>query len=256
MRELALFAGIGGGILGSKLLGWSTRCAVEINPYCREVLLARQRDGYLPSFPIWDDVRNFDGRPWRNEIDVISGGFSCRDSAGISGSSTILWGSFARIVDEIWPDFVVIESSQDLRVRGLVTILQDLADMGYNARWGVLGAAHVGAPHFRQRMWVTAHSNNAGKRMARISSTPKFSKKERNATDADSIALRWKYWRSFGKEGKEKAVSGKFTWWPSSVFKGVHDGTSHRMDRFKSTGNAQVPAVAALAWKILAEGAR
>ena len=62
MNELALFAGAGGGILGGHLLGWRTVCAVEIDPYCRRVLLARQRDGILPLFPIWDDVRTFDGR--------------------------------------------------------------------------------------------------------------------------------------------------------------------------------------------------
>lgn len=56
MRELALFAGAGGGILGGKLLGWRTVCAVEIDTYCRSVLLARQRDGMLDPFPIWDDV--------------------------------------------------------------------------------------------------------------------------------------------------------------------------------------------------------
>lgn len=56
MNELALFAGAGGGILGGKLLGWRTRCAVEIDAFARSVLLARQRDGMLDPFPIWDDV--------------------------------------------------------------------------------------------------------------------------------------------------------------------------------------------------------
>ena len=41
MRELALFAGSGGGILGGHLLGWRTVCAVELDAYCRSVLLAR-----------------------------------------------------------------------------------------------------------------------------------------------------------------------------------------------------------------------
>jgi site-specific DNA-cytosine methylase len=56
MRELALFAGAGGGILGGQLLGWRTVCAVEIDPFCREVLRARQVDGCLPWFPIFEDV--------------------------------------------------------------------------------------------------------------------------------------------------------------------------------------------------------
>lgn len=51
LRELALFAGAGGGILGGKLLGWRTVCAVEINPYAASVLVARQNDGILPPFP-------------------------------------------------------------------------------------------------------------------------------------------------------------------------------------------------------------
>ena len=79
LRELALFAGAGGGILGGILLGWRTVCAVEIDAYCRHVLLARQRDGILDRFPIWDDVCTFDGRPWRGSVDVISGGFPCQD---------------------------------------------------------------------------------------------------------------------------------------------------------------------------------
>ena len=33
LRELALFAGAGGGILGGKLLGWRTVCGVERDAY-------------------------------------------------------------------------------------------------------------------------------------------------------------------------------------------------------------------------------
>jgi DNA (cytosine-5)-methyltransferase 1 len=86
MREMALFEGAGGGILGGTILGWRTACAVEIDPYARRVLLARQADGCLEPFPIWDDVTTFDGRPWRGRVDVVSGGFPCQDiSAGGKG---------------------------------------------------------------------------------------------------------------------------------------------------------------------------
>jgi hypothetical protein len=40
-------------------------------------LCARQNDGLLPTFPIWDDVQTFDGKPWRGIVDVVSGGFPC-----------------------------------------------------------------------------------------------------------------------------------------------------------------------------------
>lgn len=51
MNELALFAGAGGGILGSELLGFRTVCAVELEPYPASVLLARQNDGLLRTTP-------------------------------------------------------------------------------------------------------------------------------------------------------------------------------------------------------------
>jgi len=87
MNELALFAGAGGGILGGHLLGWRTVCAVEWEPYPASVLCARQNDKILPTFPIWDDVQTFDGKPWRGIVDVVSGGFPCQDisSAGRGG---------------------------------------------------------------------------------------------------------------------------------------------------------------------------
>jgi DNA (cytosine-5)-methyltransferase 1 len=81
-----LFAGAGGGILTDLLLGHTPIGAVEIDPYCRKVLLQRQRDGLLPAFPIWDDVctmrlDNPDTRPFilslkeRAEELAICGGF-------------------------------------------------------------------------------------------------------------------------------------------------------------------------------------
>jgi|DEB0MinimDraft_6_1074348.scaffolds.fasta_scaffold15982_1 hypothetical protein len=86
MNELALFAGAGGGILGGKLLGWKCVCAVEFDEYARSVLKSRQDDGSLDPFPIWDDVRTFDGRPWRGRVEVVSGGFPCQDISTAGGA--------------------------------------------------------------------------------------------------------------------------------------------------------------------------
>lgn len=59
LKTFHLFAGAGGGILADFLLGHKPVGAVEIERYPREILLSRQRDGILPEFPIWDDVRTF-----------------------------------------------------------------------------------------------------------------------------------------------------------------------------------------------------
>ena len=160
MNELALFAGAGGGILGGHLLGWRTVCAVEWEPYPASVLCARQNDGFLPPFPVWDDVQTFDGKPWRGIVDVVSGGFPCQDISaagrgeGIDGERSGMWREMARIIHEVRPRFVFVENSPMLTSRGLGRVLGDLASMGFNARWGVLGAADVGANHQRDRIWI------------------------------------------------------------------------------------------------------
>ena len=166
MNELALFAGAGGGILGGHLLGWRTVCAVEWEQYPASVLCARQNDGLLPPFPIWDDVQTFRGEPWRGIVDVVSGGFPCQDisaagrGAGIDGERSGMWGEMARIICEVQPRFVFVENSPMLTSRGLGRVLGDLATMGFNAQWGVLGAADVGANHQRDRIWIVAKQRN------------------------------------------------------------------------------------------------
>jgi DNA (cytosine-5)-methyltransferase 1 len=164
LRELALFAGAGGGILGGKLLGWRTICAVEWEPYPASVLISRQNEGILPPFPVWDDVQTFDGKPWRGRVDVISGGFPCQDiscagkGAGIEGERSSMWTHMARIIGEVRPRYAYVENSPMLVGRGLTTVLSDLAEMGYDAKWGIMGAHHVAAPHKRDRIWIVGNA--------------------------------------------------------------------------------------------------
>ena len=162
MNELHLFAGAGGGILAGQQLGHRCVCAVEWEPYAQAVLVARQNDGSLPPFPIWDDVQTFDGRPWRGIVDIVAGGFPCQDisvagkGAGIDGAKSGMWGHMARIIGEVRPKHVFVENSPALITRGLGRVLGDLAALGYDCRWTVLGAADVGAPHQRDRFWLRA----------------------------------------------------------------------------------------------------
>jgi hypothetical protein len=54
--------------------------------------------------------------------------------------------------------------------------------------------------------------------------------------------------------GEEHADACGPGWWESEPSVGrVADGVAHRMDRLAATGNGQVPAVAATAFRILME---
>ena len=268
MNELALFAGAGGGLLASRLLGWSTVGAVEVGPYPRNIIMQRQRDGMLDNFPIWDDVRTFDGRPWRGLVDVVSGGFPCQDissagkGGGLTGERSGLWFEYLRLIEEIRPQFVFAENSPLLRTRGLGTVIQGLTSLGYDVRWGVLGAWHIGANHKRNRMWVLAHTNSSqrkgDRRSFRVQAELHHRDHTGNASDPSSIGLH----PEEDIKVLEGAGSGELlpskprdngrSWWETEPQVGrMVDGVANRVDRLKAIGNGQVPGVAAAAWNIL-----
>jgi len=229
LNELALFAGAGGGIMGGQRLGWKTVCAVEIDKYARDILFSRQFSGQLPKFPVWDDVRTFDGRPWQGKICIITGGFPCQDIScagnrkGIDGEKSGLWKEYARIISEIRPCFVFVENSPDIAFRGLGTILGDISEMGYNARWGVFSSADVGACHIRERMWILAYSKCI--RPGRVRKWEEMEKAER--------------------QGEIKAHGGL-----AAIVRN-YDVLANKLDRKRCVGNGQDPRVVELAWRCL-----
>jgi len=262
LNELALFAGAGGGILGGGILGWRTICAVEWEPYAASVLAARQNDGLLPPFPIWDDVQTFDGRPWRGRVDVVSGGFPCQDisvagkGAGIDGERSGMWRHMARIVGEVRPRYVFVENSPALLTRGLGRVLGDLASLGYDCRWTVLGAADVGAPHQRDRFWLVAHSDSQRQSWQQwqtdsrqadptggCSEVGHASGEGLQASGPQSNGAHWQ------QVGRPATAAG---WWRTEPDVGrVAHGVAARVDRLKAIGNGQVPQCAATAWRLL-----
>jgi len=281
MNELALFAGAGGGILGGILLGWRTVCAVEADAYARRVLLARQRDGLLPPFPIWDDVRTFDGHLWRGVVDVVSGGFPCQDissagkGAGIDGEASGLWLEMARIICEVRPRFVFVENSPMLTTRGLGRVLGDLASMGFDARWGVLGAADTGAPHKRDRIWIAAKdgyetvADTPGERWEEERQFRHYEPKERTAgsreavPDADGFdrdelrrRTQWESGHAGESDSRDRRNAATLDWPAEPDVGRVAYGVANRVDRLRCLGNGQVPRVAARAWRILTNNAK
>ncbi len=172
LKGMSLFAGMAGFDLGMKLaLGdrYRSVCYVEIDPYCQRVLEVRMREGYLDPGPIWDDIRTFDGNPWRGYVDIVLGGFPCQDisaagkGAGIlEGNRSGLWFEMARVIGEIRPRYVLLENVSAILVRGADIVCGDLAEMGYDCQWGIVGARDVGAPHRRDRWWCLAYPSDYG----------------------------------------------------------------------------------------------
>jgi len=287
MYELALFAGAGGGILGGILCGHTCIGAVEIEEYPREVLKQRQRDGILSQFPIWDDICTFRSdnpecseyfellRSIAGEL-VISGGFPCQDisaagkGAGITGSRSGLWGEMARIIGEVRPRFAFVENSPLLVSRGLTTVLGDLAELGYDARWCVLGADDAGAPHRRKRIWIVAHADKFNRRDRACrrdgekvgnGSCSWWLHDPADMADTEGIRINGEHgndmcekredWTGTLKHDGSREYNGKKEGPAKPELGRVAHGVAHRVDRLKAIGNGQVPAVVRLAWRTL-----
>lgn len=239
LRTMHLFAGAGGGILADILLGHQPVCAVEINSYCQQVLAARQEDGSLPWFPIFDDVAKFDGKKWMGLIDIVAGGFPCQDLSssgsgdGLDGERSGLWFEMARIIGEVRPRFVFIENSPNLAHNGLSRVLCDLASMGFDAKWGVIGASDAGAPHQRERIWIFANSSGFGQQIEGGVVWP-FSSEKNAYREADSLV------HAFQRKSLPFVC-------------GSHDGMAQSVERLTAIGNGQAPYAAATAWIILSQ---
>ena len=162
MRMLDLFSGIGGFSLAAKWV-WGDDLEIagfcEIDKYCQKVLAKN-----FPGVPIHDDIKKLNGNDFK-DIDIITGGFPCQDisvagkGAGLEGSRSGLWFEMRRIISEVRPRYALIENVPMLTIRGGTRVIADLAEIGMDAEWQIIGADDVGAWHRRKRIWIVAYPN-------------------------------------------------------------------------------------------------
>ena len=170
MNELSLFSGSGGGVLAtSHLLNWRTVGYVEFNPYCQQVLAQRIKDELLDQAPIFGDVRAFIAEgyadAYKGMVTVISAGFPCQPFS-VAGRQKAeddprnMWPATLDVIRRVEPRYCLLENVPGLlsrKHRYFETILKDLAESGYDAKWKVISAAEVGAPHKRDRLFIVAN---------------------------------------------------------------------------------------------------
>jgi len=195
LNVLDIFSGIGGFSIGLEAASMQTVAFCEINPFCRKILTR-----HWPSVPIFSDITTINKEDLKAlpRIDVIAGGFPCQDISvagkqkGITAKRSGLWKEFVRLINEVRPKYAIIENVANLRSKGLINVLQDLWEIGYDAEWHCIPASAFGAPHRRDRIWIIAHPACIGKVGLSVGkeeteSTPGDSCK--NATDSDCQRL-------------------------------------------------------------------
>ncbi len=155
MNVVSLCSGVGLLDLGLEWAGWRTRQVCEIDPWCRGILQQR-----FPDAAIHDDVWTLQPDP----CDLIAAGFPCQPLS-LAGQrrgqddDRWLWPAVARSVRLARPRYVLLENVPGITSLGLGDVLRDLAGLGFDAEWTVLGAWQVGALHRRNRWWLVATSD-------------------------------------------------------------------------------------------------
>ena len=131
-----------------------------------------------------------------------------------------LWPEMYRVVKEVAPIYVFAENVSAAAIERAAT---DLTALGYKADMLSLSAKDLGGDHVRRRYWLLAYSDDKSKLRSLV-----------NAKARELPELRESIWA---------AAPGN---------SGVSNGFSTRVDRYRATGNGQVPVVAAAALWALA----
>ena len=160
-------AGAGGQALGLALAGFFHVALIEYeSEYCKILKLNR---------PEWnvicEDVRNFDGKPYKR-VDLLAGGVPCPPFS-IAGKKLgkdderDLFPEAIRLIKEIKPRAVMLEN-----VRGFLdanfeeyrnSILNSIKKLGYVTHIKLLNASDFGVPQLRPRVVIVGiHEDESG----------------------------------------------------------------------------------------------
>ena len=238
MKELSLFSGAGGGVLGTQLLGWETIGYVEYNEYCQQVIAQRIEDGCLDNAPIFSDVNAFISEgyadAYKGMVGVISAGFPCQPFS-VAGKKAAkddprnCWPQTLDIIRRVRPRYCLLENVGGLlsrKHRYFETILKDLAESGYDAWWKIISAAEVGGPHKRDRLWIVAHSNREYERTGEKSKQSQGdSSRQRIGDSSEDVG----YSNSSRKLQSEGSKQDEWRW-ASDTGEDVSDTCSERLE--------------------------
>lgn len=161
VTHASLFTGIGGFDLAAEWMGWKNVFQVEIDPFCNKVL-----EKNFPHAKRYGDIKQFDGKPYRGAIDVLTGGFPCQPHS-FAGSrkqkddKRHLWPEMLRVIGEVKPKYVIGEN-----VSGIFNLVDeicsDLESEGYTVEPIGIEASCIGTDNLRERYWFVAYSASVG----------------------------------------------------------------------------------------------
>jgi len=134
-------------------------CA-ENDKYASKVIEARFNK------PNLGDIKQID---WGSiePIDILTAGYPCQPFSHAGhrkgeNDERHIWPHILKGISILRPKFIILENVRGHLSLGFKEVLSDLAENGYDAKWRIVRASDVGAPHQRARLFIIAYSNSEG----------------------------------------------------------------------------------------------
>lgn len=169
LHGISLCAGYGGLDLGITIAEprYRTVCFVEREAHAATTLVARMDDAALDHALVWDDLRSFDGQPWRDRIHILSAGYPCQPFSNAGkrrgeADPRHLWPEVERIIGEVRPCAVFAENVEGHIDLGFAEVHDSLSRLGYRTKAGLFTAREAGASHRRRRLFILAYADGDG----------------------------------------------------------------------------------------------
>ena len=138
---------------------------------------ARILQHHYPDVPNLGDVTRVD---WGSvpPIDILTAGYPCQpfSQAGHrkgTHDERHLWPHVLSAIKYLRPRIVFFENVRGHLTLGLTEVLENLAEIGWNAQWTCVRASDVGAPHHRERLFILAtNPDSIGQQEGRLTRRP------------------------------------------------------------------------------------
>ena len=99
-------------------------------------------------------------------IDILTAGYPCQPFSHAGqrkgdNDERHIWPEIKTIISKLQPKLTILENVRGHLTLGFKEVLQDLAEIGYDASWAIVRASDVGAPHRRERLFIIAKPSNS-----------------------------------------------------------------------------------------------
>lgn len=174
MKIASFFSGAGGMDLGFILSGHEIVFSIDFNHTVYRTY-NNNITKYMPHKSIYEDITYYiptqkDVENKIPDVDILVGGFPCQGFSianlkrSMEDKRNFLYLELLKVIRVKQPKFVILENVKGLsnmeKGRVLITILNDIEELGYNVTYNIFNMADYGVPQKRERVIIFGVRND------------------------------------------------------------------------------------------------